>query len=40
MNSSDIGNVLQEQWIYKDPRQKTKKRYIWLVNSEVDRWEE
>jgi hypothetical protein len=40
MNSSDIGNVLQEQWIYKDPRQKTKKRYIWLVDGEVERWEE
>lgn len=40
MNSSDIGNVLQEQWIYRDPRQKTKKSYIWLIDGEVDRWEE
>ena len=40
MLSNDIGNVLSEQWIYKDPRQRTKKRYIWLINGEVDKWEE
>jgi hypothetical protein len=40
MLSNDIGNVLSEQWIYKDPRQRTKKRYIWLIDGLVDKWEE
>ncbi len=40
MLSNDIGNVLSEQWIYKDPRQRTKKRYVWLVDGIVDKWEE
>jgi hypothetical protein len=40
MLSNDIGNVLSEQWIYKDPRQRTKKRYVWLIDGEVDKWEE
>lgn len=40
MLSNDIGNVVSEQWIYKDPRQRTKKMYIWLVDGSVDKWEE
>jgi hypothetical protein len=40
MLSNDIGNVLSEQWIYKDPRQRTKKKYIWLIDGLVDKWEE
>ena len=40
MLSNDIGNVLSEQWIYKDPRQRTRKKYIYLKDSIVDRWEE
>lgn len=40
MKTSDIGGVHQEQWIYRDPRQRTKKRYIFIVEGEVDRWEE
>ncbi len=40
MLSNDIGNVLSEQWIYKDPRQRTKKKYIWLVDGTVEKWEE
>jgi len=40
MLSNDIGNVLSEQWIYKDPRQRTKKRYVWLIDGIVDKWEE
>jgi hypothetical protein len=40
MLSNDIGNEVSEQWIYKDPTQKTKKKYIWLRDSIVDKWEE
>ena len=40
MLSNNIGNVLSEQWIYRDPRQKTKKKYIWLVDGVVEKWEE
>jgi hypothetical protein len=40
MLSNDIGNVVSEQWIYKDPRQRTKKKYIWLIDGVVDKWEE
>ena len=40
MLANDIGNVVSEQWIYKDPRQRTKKRYIWLIDGSVDKWEE
>ena len=40
MLSNNFGNVLSEQWIYKDPRQRTKKKYIWLIDGSVDKWEE
>jgi hypothetical protein len=40
MLANDIGNVLSEQWIYKDPRQRTKKKYVWLVDGVVEKWEE
>jgi hypothetical protein len=40
VNKSDIGGVNLEQWTYKDPRQVNKKRYIWLNDGKVDRWEE
>lgn len=39
-NKNEIGNVLQEQWVYKDPRDKTKKRYIFFKDSIVDNWDE
>ena len=40
MNSTDVGERLQEQWIYRDPRQKGKKRYIYVTDGLVDSWEE
>ncbi len=40
MNSTDVGGRLQEQWIYRDPRQKGKKRYIYITDGLVDSWEE
>jgi len=40
MNSVDISGKLEEQWIYKDVRQKTKKRYIYIRDGQVDNWEE
>jgi hypothetical protein len=40
MNSTDVGGRLQEQWIYRDPRQKGKKRYIYITDALVDSWEE
>lgn len=40
MKSTDIGGRLEEQWIYKDVRQKTKKRYVFIVEGQVDNWEE
>ncbi len=40
MNSIDLGGNLQEQWIYRDVRQKTKKRYIYIVDGIVENWEE
>ena len=40
MNSNDVGGRLQEQWIYRDPRQKGKKRYIYITDGFVDSWEE
>ncbi len=39
MNENEVGGVLHEQWIYIDPRQ-NKKRYVWLVDGAVDKWEE
>lgn len=40
MKSSDIGETKQEQWTYRDPRERNKKRYVWLIDDQVDRWEE
>lgn len=40
MKSIDLGGQLQEQWIYKDVRQATKKRYIYIIDGLVDQWEE
>ncbi len=40
MNSTDVGERLQEQWIYRDPRQKGKKRYLYITDGLVDSWEE
>jgi hypothetical protein len=40
MNSNEVSGILQEQWIYRDPRQKGKKRYIYITNGLVDNWEE
>ena len=40
MNSTDVGGELTEQWIYRDPRQKGKKRYIYIFDGAVDTWEE
>lgn len=40
MLSNDIGNQHAEQWIYRDPVQRTKKSYIWLIDGNVDKWEE
>lgn len=40
MKENELGGVLNEQWIYIDTRQKNKKRYVWLVEGVVDKWEE
>jgi hypothetical protein len=40
MKSVDLSGSTQEQWIYKDVRQKTKKRYVYIVEGQVDTWEE
>jgi len=40
MKSVDLSGQLEEQWIYKDVRQKTKKRYIYIRDGQVDNWEE
>ncbi len=39
-NRNDIGDTVQEQWVYKDPRDRTKKRYIYFKDSIVDNWDE
>lgn len=39
MKENELGGVLNEQWIYIDPRQ-NKKRYVWLIDGVVDKWEE
>ena len=39
MNENELGGVLNEQWIYIDPRQ-NKKRYVWLIDGVVEKWEE
>ena len=40
MKSVDLSGSNQEQWIYKDVRQKNKKRYVYIVEGQVDTWEE
>ena len=40
MNVNEVGGQLSEQWIYKDPRQRGKKSYIYIVDGAVDNWEE
>ena len=40
MKSIDLGGKLQEQWIYRDVRQKTKKRYAYIIDGIVENWEE
>jgi hypothetical protein len=40
MKSVDLSGKLQEQWIYKDVRQKNKKRYVYIIDGLVDTWEE
>ncbi len=40
MKSNELGGVLDEQWIYIDPTQKIRKRYLWLRDGLVDKWEE
>lgn len=40
MKSVDLSGKLQEQWIYKDVRQKNKKRYVYIMDGQVDTWEE
>ncbi len=39
-NKNEIGGVAQEQWIYKDPRDRTKKRFIYFKDLLVDSWDE
>ncbi|MBN2184270.1 MAG: hypothetical protein JW746_02980 [Candidatus Krumholzibacteriota bacterium] len=39
-NQNEIGGIMQEQWIYKDPRDRTKKRFIYLKDGLVDSWDE
>jgi hypothetical protein len=39
MKENELGGILNEQWIYIDPRQ-NKKRYVWLIDGAVDKWEE
>lgn len=40
MKSVDLSGSMQEQWIYKDVRQKNKKRYVYIIEGQVDNWEE
>jgi hypothetical protein len=40
MKSNELTGKLEEQWIYKDVRQKTKKRYVYVSDGAVDNWEE
>jgi hypothetical protein len=39
MKENEVGGVLSEQWIFIDPRL-NKKRYVWLVDGAVDKWQE
>lgn len=40
MKSIELGGSIQEQWSYRDIRQKTKKRYIYVIDGLVENWEE
>jgi hypothetical protein len=40
MNSHEMGGSVEEQWIYRDPSHKGKKRYIYIVDGVVGSWEE
>jgi hypothetical protein len=40
MKQTEMSGSLEEQWIYRDPRQRTKKRYVYIINGIVDSWEE
>ncbi|MCK4539345.1 MAG: hypothetical protein KAV42_11160 [Candidatus Krumholzibacteria bacterium] len=40
LKTNDIGGSVTEQWIYVDPRQRNKKRYIFVADGDIDRWEE
>jgi hypothetical protein len=40
MKSNELSGKLEEQWIYKDVRQKTKKRYVYVIEGLIDHWEE
>ncbi|MFA4947747.1 MAG: hypothetical protein WC674_04450 [Candidatus Krumholzibacteriia bacterium] len=40
MKSVDLSGSMQEQWIYKDVRQKNKKRYVYVIEGQVETWEE
>jgi hypothetical protein len=40
MKSNELSGKLEEQWIYKDIRQKNKKRYIYVSEGTVASWEE
>jgi hypothetical protein len=40
MKETEMSGSLEEQWIYRDPRQKTKKRYVYIIKGIVDSWEE
>ncbi|MDD4856805.1 MAG: hypothetical protein PHD74_01720 [Candidatus Krumholzibacteria bacterium] len=40
MKSNELSGRLEEQWIYKDIRQKNKKRYVYVTEGTVDHWEE
>lgn len=40
IKTNDIGGMVTEQWIYMDPRPGNKKRYIFVADGDIDRWEE
>ena len=40
INSTELGGALEEQWIYQDPRQTGKKRYIYIKDGLIASWEE
>jgi len=40
MKSNELSGKLEEQWIYRDIRQKNKKRYVYVSEGSVASWEE